>query len=170
MKLKISSTESTKLRKGGVRVDGDNRTRLDGRCKLDRKKTYNNEFDDKVDNEIDDEIDDKVGKKGQKTFKSRNLFRKLSKSKTITRLNFLTPEARLVFTKLRQVFVKALIFHYFDPERHIRVETDVSGYTIGEVLNQLTLDNLGHWHLVAFFSQKMIFVKTTGIRLMTVSS
>ena len=44
---------------------------------------------------------------------------------------FLTPEARLVFTQLRQAFVKAPILHYFDPESHIRIETDTLGYAIG---------------------------------------
>ena len=35
---------------------------------------------------------------------------------------------------------------------------DVSGYAIGEVLNQLTSE--GQWHPVAFFSRKMILTKT----------
>ena len=37
---------------------------------------------------------------------------------------------------------------------------DVSGYTIGRIFSQLTLDNLGQWHLVAFFSQKIIPAET----------
>ena len=49
----------------------------------------------------------------------------------------------MVFIELRQVFVKAPIFYHFEPKRHIRVETDISGYIVGEVFNQLTLDNLG---------------------------
>ena len=83
---------------------------------------------------------------------------------------FLTPEARLAFTQLRQAFVEAPILHHFDPESHIRIETDASGYAIGGVLSQLssgarpdgvvTKDNLGQWHPVAFFSRKMIPVKT----------
>ena len=93
--------------------------------------------------------DDEVGKK------SRNL----SKSKK-TELDFLTSGARMAFTKLRQVFIKAPILHHFDPKRHIRVETDVSGYAIGRVLNQLTSDDSGQWHLVAFFLRKMIPTET----------
>ena len=50
---------------------------------------------------------------------------------------FFTPEAKLVFIQLRQAFVKALIFHYFDPKSHIRIETDVLGYAISGVLSQL---------------------------------
>ena len=32
---------------------------------------------------------------------------------------FFTPKARLAFTQLRQVFIKALILHHFNPESHI---------------------------------------------------
>ena len=75
-------------------------------------------------------------------------------------MGFLTPGARKAFTKLRQVFIKAPILHHFDPEFHIQVETDASGYTIGGVISQLTIDNSGRWHPVAFFSIKMIPVET----------
>ncbi len=74
--------------------------------------------------------------------------------------SFLTANARKAFTKLRQVFVKAPILNHFDPERHIRIETDASGYVIGRILSQLTLDDLGRWHPVAFFFRKMIPAKT----------
>ena len=37
---------------------------------------------------------------------------------------------------------------------------DVSGYTISGVLSQPTSDDLGQWHQVVFFSQKMIPVET----------
>ena len=57
--------------------------------------------------------------------------------------DFLILGAKLVFTKLRQAFVKALILQHFDPERHIRIETDVSGYAISGVLSQLISDDLG---------------------------
>ncbi len=51
---------------------------------------------------------------------------------------FLTPESRLAFTRLRLAFTKAPIPHHFDLERYIRIETDASGYAIGDVLSQLT--------------------------------
>ena len=80
-----------------------------------------------------------------------------SKSKkAIGSLDFLTPGAKLAFTKLRQAFFKAPILHHVNPERHIRIETDASGYAIGGVLSQLTSDDSGQWHLVAFFSRKII--------------
>ena len=73
---------------------------------------------------------------------------------------YLTPNAKRVFTQLRQAFTKAPILQNFDPEYHIQIETDVSGYAISEVLSQLTLDNLGQWHPLAFYSWKMISAKT----------
>ena len=93
------------------------------------------------DNEVGGgKIDNKFGKKDQKTFKSK----KLSKSKnTVRSPDFLTLRAKLIFTKLRQVFFKVLILHYFNPERHIQIEIDTSGYAIGGVFSQLTLDDLG---------------------------
>ncbi len=52
--------------------------------------------------------------------------------------SFLTTDAKRAFTKLRQAFLKALILNYFDLERHIRIETDISGYAIDGILSQLT--------------------------------
>ena len=142
--LKTSGgTESiTRPGEGGVGVGGSRAGR--GRSKLDDGRRIE---DDEVDG--DGVGDDEVGTK----------FQKLSKSKK-TKSGFFTSGARKAFTKLRQVFIKAPILHHFDPERHIRVETDVSGYAIGGVLNQLTLDDSGQWYPIAFFSKKMIPAET----------
>ena len=123
--LKTSrSTESlTQLGKDGVGVGSNNRTGRD-RSKLYKSKIDNSEVD------CSEIGDNEVGKKVQKLFKFKNL----SKSKKMVRLDFLTLGAKLAFTQLKQAFVKALIFHHFDPERHIRIEIDVSGYAIGGVL------------------------------------
>ena len=75
-------------------------------------------------------------------------------------MDYLTAEARLAFTQWRKALTKAPILWHFDPKCHIRLETGVSGYAIARVLSQLTLDNLGQWHLIAFYSQKMIPTKT----------
>ena len=56
--------------------------------------------------------------------------------------DYLTLEAKLAFTKLRKAFIEAPILQQLDPECHIWRETDTSGYAIGKVLSQLTLDNL----------------------------
>ena len=48
-----------------------------------------------------------------------------------------------MFAELRQAFIKVPILHHFDPECHIQIETDASGYAIGGVLSKLTSDDLG---------------------------
>ena len=55
---------------------------------------------------------------------------------------FFTLKTRLAFIKLKQIFVKAPIFFYFDPEYYIRIKTDASGYAINGILSQLILGNL----------------------------
>ena len=110
--------------------------------------------------EVDgDEVGDKdvaEEKNHRKMFKSK----KSSKSKkTVGSSDSFTPGARLAFTELRQAFVRAPILH-FDPERHIRIETDASSYAIGGVFSQLTSDDSGRWHPVTFFSRKKILAET----------
>ena len=141
------STESkTRPGEGGVRDGGNNRAKRDrSRSRIDDGEVNGNEFE-----------DNEIGKKVQKSSKSKNL----SKSKKIVRSDFFIPGAKLLFTKLRQAFVKAPILHYFDLERHIRIETDASGYAIDENVCQLTLDDSSRWHPAAFFSQKMILAET----------
>ena len=73
---------------------------------------------------------------------------------------YLTPKARLRFTKLMKAFTKVPILQHFNPECYIQMETDASGYDISGVLSQLILDNLGQWHPIAFYSQKMIPLET----------
>ena len=84
------------------------------------------------------------GKKHAKTTKSKILvksknhdFPPNSRNRK-ARTSFFTSEARLAFTQLRQAFVKTLILHYFDPENHIRIEIDTSGYVIGSIVSQLS--------------------------------
>ena len=50
-------------------------------------------------------------------------------------MGYLTPNARQVFTQLRQTFTKAPILQHFDLECHIQIETDPSGYAVEGVLN-----------------------------------
>ena len=57
-------------------------------------------------------------------------------SKNLNRAtSYLTPKARLAFTKLRKAFTKALILRHFDLEYNIRIETDALSYAIGGVLS-----------------------------------
>ena len=108
MILKTSSTKSKEPRKSIVRVGRDIRAGHDVN-KLDESMIDG----DKVDS---DEIEnDEVEKKVKRLSKSKNL----SKSKKTVGLDFLTFKDRLAFTKLRQTFIKAPIFHYFDLEHYI---------------------------------------------------
>ena len=137
--LKLSGGIESKTRPGEGRVGvGGSRARRGG-SKLDNGR--------RVDS---DEVgDDEVGTKVQKSFK----FKK-------TKSDFLIPGARNTFTKLRQAYIKVLIFHHFDPECYIRVKTNASGYAIGRVFSQLTSKNLDQWHPVVLFLRKMIPAKT----------
>ena len=141
--LKTSRSIEFKTRpdEGGVRVGGSRAGR--GGSKLDGSELRDDEVD-------GGEVEvDEVGKKGRETSKSKNS----SKSKkAVGPSDFLTPGAKLAFTKLRQAFFKASILHHFNSERHIRIEMDALGYAIGGVLSQQTLDDSGRWHPVAFFS------------------
>ena len=63
---------------------------------------------------------------------NETLNKKLSKSKNLT---FLTTDARQAFTQLRQTFIETSIFSYFDSKRHIKIKTNVSSYTIRNILS-----------------------------------
>ena len=71
----------------------------------------------------------------------------------------LPPKAREAFKQLKAAFMKAPLLQHFNPELHIRVETDASGFAISGIISQLQEDD-GHWHPVAFWSQKMTDIKT----------
>ena len=127
-----------------------------------------------------DDDDEVVGGGGDKNLsKSKKSKSKKSKSGIQTRIGatgeptFLTPGAREAFNQLRQAFTEAPILWHFDPECHIRIETDALSYAIGGKLSQLTSDqvtldsesistksNFGQWHLVVYFLRKIIPAKT----------
>ena len=125
--------------------------------------------------------------KSQKSAKSQKLsksgkskgkkLKKLSENKNLSNfdaknsgLSFLTPKARSIFNCLRLAFIKAPILRHFYPEYYIRIEINVSGYAISGMLSQLASGtspdevviktDLSQWHLVAFFSRKIIPVET----------
>ena len=56
--------------------------------------------------------------------------------------DYLTSDAKKTVNHLQHAFIQVLIFQHFDPEQHIRIKTDVSGYAIGGVLSQLILNDL----------------------------
>ena len=112
--------------------------------------------------------------KYQKLAKSR---KKLSKSRNLPNFDvkdnepsFLTLAARAAFNYLWLTFIEALILGYFDPKYYIWIQNNVSSYAISIMLSLLAsgtkLDrvviktNLSQWHLIVFFSKKIIFAKT----------
>ena len=72
------------------------------------------------------------GEKSKKPSKSRNLPNVNAKD---SGPSFLSLEARSAFNYFRLDFTKALILWHFDPECHIQIETDTSGYAISNVLS-----------------------------------
>ena len=131
LKTSKSTQSTTQLSESGVGINDSSKVGRDV-SELDGSRIDGNKVD------SGEVRDDEVGKKVQKLSKSKNL----SKFKKMVGSDFFTLRAKLTFAKLRQAFVKALILHYFDPERHNQIEIDVLDYAIGEVLNQLTLNNL----------------------------
>ena len=102
---------------------------------------------------------DEVGVGGGGDCKDETVERSLSKNLNKA-IGYLSPDARRAFTQLRQTFTKAPILWHFDSECHIQIEIDMSSYAIGGVLSQLTLDNFGRCHLLAYYLRKMIKAKT----------
>ena len=125
----------------------------------------------------------KISAKSKKSAKAKKPNTDFAKSKANEAFgtDFLTCEARAVFIRLQKAFTEVPILHHSDPEPHIWIETNASGYAIGGVLSQLTSDlsysnhvisenpnpdpkffksEIGQWHPVAFFSRKMILAET----------
>lgn len=50
---------------------------------------------------------------------------------------FITSEAKLAFTKLRQTFTEAPMLYHFDLKCHIWIKTDALNYTIDGILSSL---------------------------------
>ncbi len=117
------------------------------------------------------------GKKSKNSAKAKTLkFVKATSPGTTPEARlFLTPEARIAVTWLRQAFTEAAILHHFDQERYIRIKTDASSYAISGVLSQLKSNqllsdsdenfsskssDLGQWRPLALFFMKMISTQT----------
>ena len=68
-------------------------------------------------------------------------------------LIFLILYVKEAFNQLRQAFTKALILWHFDPEYHIQIKTDASGYAIWKILSQLIFHHLISDYLFYFQGQ-----------------
>lgn len=60
---------------------------------------------------------------------------------------FLISDAKEAFNQLWQTFIKALFLQHFNPNCHIRIETNVSGYILGKILSQLIFNQLNSQRL-----------------------
>ena len=113
-------------KKSRVGVSDDGKAKRDSKYKLNDGKVDSSEV---KNNEVGD---DEVGKKDQKMSKfiKSSMFKKM-----VGFLNFFTLRTRLAVTKLRQAFVKALIFYHFYLKYHIQIEINALGYAISRVFN-----------------------------------
>ena len=120
-----------------------------------------------------------VGSKVNRTFvnlfknkKSRNL-KQIPNFEATKKPIFLIPNAKKAFNHLELAFDKASIFWHFKLESYIWIKTNASGYAISGVLSQLNLNpnalpnnsnlnksDFGQCYPIAYFSRKMIPVKT----------
>ena len=172
-KSAFSKNDNSKLASGRNNSNGElNRFDVGGNCVEHAKKSEKTSKSRK--------LSKSKKPKSEKMSKSRNLAKsgkKMSKSGNSTNFGvtevgpkFLTFDARTAFNCLRLAFTEAPILRHFDSECHIWIETDILGYAIGRVLNQLTSKtnpngvvtraDWSQWHPVAFFLRKMISTKT----------
>lgn len=63
-----------------------------------------------------------------------------SNNNTTEESKFLTFDAKTAYNLLQKAFTKVLILQHFDPEYHIQIKINASGYTIDSVLSQLIFD------------------------------
>lgn len=128
MKISKSTKSTTRPKKRRVKVGSNGRKEHNGKIELNSK---NKVCDNKVDGTKIEDNEIVKEKNYQKTSKCK---------KMIEFSDFFTFR---IFTKLKQILVKALIFYYLDSKYYIRIEKDVLSYAIGEIFSQLILDNLG---------------------------
>ena len=74
--------------------------------------------------------------------------------------NYLTLVAKKAFNHLWYTFIQAPILQHFDPKWQIQTKTDMSDYAIDSVPSQLISNDLGQWHPLAYYSHKIIPLKT----------
>lgn len=89
------------MKKNRIKIDVDNRAKYIARDKFGDNKVDNDEAED---NEIIEKKNHQIISKSEKKIRSSNLF--------IFR-------ARLIFTKFKQTFIKALILYYFYQKHYI---------------------------------------------------
>ena len=104
---------------GNIKLTRPGKSRVKVGCSSRNKLDSRNEFDNK--DEVGDNkvSDNKVGDNEISKWKNHSKIFKSKKIISFIILSFFTPEVRLMFIKLKQIFVKALILYHFDLECHI---------------------------------------------------
>lgn len=102
-------------------------------------KTGKNKVFKDGDGRADEMIIDFSKFKKLKNNKSRNLTNVLN-DKAMEKPIFLTSSIKKVFNFLKQAFIKALIFQYFDPKYYIRIKINALSYAIEKVPSQLNIN------------------------------
>lgn len=52
-------------------------------------------------------------------------------------MDFLAPQVKKTFIQLQKSFIEALILYHFESKSYIRIETDASDFSIGEIPSEL---------------------------------
>ena len=103
------------------------------------------------------------GSDGAVSLVQRNIVVAFRGIKTDNHNFILTPETEKAFEKLKTAFTTTPVLKHFNPELRTRIETDASGYVIGDIMSRL---HEGVWHSVAYYSRKQISARPVMI-LMT---
>ena len=88
---------------------------------------------------------------------SSQVSEKLQK-KNIVLISFSLSEAALkVFKALKKTFMSVSLLHYFNENKLIRVETDISEFAIDRILTQqFEINSQLHWLSVVYYSKKLL--------------
>ena len=146
--LLLKATGSSDLAPKAFRTDDDKVVGVDVPLISPLKATGSSDLALKAFRADDNEIV-RVGGRANETVVNSSTQPKNKKCRNLTHVpnigatrepNFLTLDTKKAFNHLRLAFIKAPILQHFDLESHIRIETNVSGYTIDKALSQLNLD------------------------------
>lgn len=84
---------------------------------------------------------DNIGKKVRNLLKAKNMTKSQkfpnAKANKASGICFLTFKAKVLFTKLRKVFTKTIIFWCFNVKCHIEIETHILDSFISKLVSQI---------------------------------
>lgn len=115
----LENIKLARLEKSKNEIGSDNKNKFNNKSEISNNELKNN----------------KVG--NDKVVKKKNHWKIFIFKKTVILiiLDFFTPRTRLTFTKLKQVFIKTLIFYYFHLKYFIQIKTNALEYGINKVFS-----------------------------------